>query len=377
MLKDSGPIGLSIMVVMAEGFLQVLEAKAMEEALHQQPPLVPLSFYRYVDDSHSRFKKTADSQSFLDLLNRQHGKIKYTMETENERKELPFLDIKVMNTGGGKYELDVYRKDAITNVQVKPDSSHDPKILRGIFKGFLNRANKICSPNYLDKEIEFLIKVFEENGYNRNSLLKMVEETKSNLTAFVPTAVPTGETNNGGEIMQTITLPWIPGVSPRLRKVYRKAGYKVAFKSGRNIGNILTSRNKMKLPKNSYPGVYKIPCSCGIPPYRGETKKRILTRSDEHKSNILKEQWTKSAVALHSKNCPGEINFEEAETVAIIPKAFDRKVRETLEIQKHDCHLTNGGMNPDHGQYVTTKFWFPMLKWLKKNEESTRREGEE
>lgn len=106
-------------------------------------------------------------------------------------------------------------------------------------------------------------------------------------------------------------------------------------------------------------------------------KKRILTRSDEHKSNILKEQWTKSAVALHSKNCPGEINFEEAETVAIIPKAFDRKVRETLEIQKHDCHLTNGGMNPDHGQYVTTKFWFPMLKWLKKNEESTRREGEE
>ena len=31
-LKDSGPIGLSIMVVIAEGFLQVLEAKAVNDA---------------------------------------------------------------------------------------------------------------------------------------------------------------------------------------------------------------------------------------------------------------------------------------------------------------------------------------------------------
>ena len=201
MLKDSGPIGLSIMVVMAEGFLQVLEAKAMEEALHQQPPLVPLSFYRYVDDSHSRFKDTTDSESFLNVLNQQNEKIKYTMETENESKELQFLDIKCMNTGGGKYELDVYRKDAITNVQVKPKSSHEPQILRGIFKGFLNRAYRICSQKYLDQEIEFLLKVFEENGYNKNSLQKMVKETKSRLT----TSEPTEENSKDAVIKQAIT----------------------------------------------------------------------------------------------------------------------------------------------------------------------------
>ena len=42
-LKDSGPIGLSLMVVMAEGWLQVLEAKAMNDALTSQPPLNLLS----------------------------------------------------------------------------------------------------------------------------------------------------------------------------------------------------------------------------------------------------------------------------------------------------------------------------------------------
>ena len=49
---------------------------------------------------------------------------------------------------------------------------------------------------------------------------------------------------------------------------------------------------------------------------------------------------------------------------------FDRKVRETLEIQKHDCHVSDGGMNPDKGQYVTTTFWIPLLKYLRKSEET-------
>ena len=170
--------------------------------------------------------------------------------------------------------------------------------------------------------------------------------------------------------MPTITLPWLPGISPKLRKAYKKAGYKVAFKSGKNLGAILSARNKSKLPKNSHPGVYKIPCSCGATPYRGETKKRVCSRCQEHQTNVEKEEWKKSAVALHAKNCNGEIQFQLAETVAVIPDKFERKVRETLEIQKHDCMVEDGGMNTDSGQYVTTKFWFPMLKYLKRKEEA-------
>ena len=377
MLKDSGPIGLSIMVVLAEGFLQVLEAKAIDEALHQQPPVIPLSFYRYVDDSHSTFESMNRADMFLDVLNKQHENIKYTIEKENEKKELNFLDIKIMNKGEGKYDFTIFRKEAITNVQVKPNSSHDPRILRGIFKGFLNRALSICSQNYLDQEIEFLVKTFEENGYSKEELLKMVQEVNYKGNADVSTNENSREsTTNGINNMEdqcyTITLPWIPGVSPKLRKAYRKAGYKVAFKSGRSIGDILTAKNKTKLPKNSRPGVYKIPCSCGITPYRGETKKRICTRVNEHIVNVEKGEWDKSAVAEHSKNCSGNILFDKAETVAVIDKTFERKVRETLEIQKHDCHIKDGGMNPDKGQNVTTKFWFPLLKFLKKSEKEDR-----
>ena len=200
----------------------------------------------------------------------------------------------------------------------------------------------------------------------------MVEEIKIKREGSLPTETTANETNDSP--MHTIRLPWIPKISPKLRSVYKKAGYKVAFKSGRNLGTILCARNKTKLPKNSYPGVYQIPCSCGIPAYRGETKKRICTRIDEHMINVQKEEHEKSGVSLHSKDCRGVIMFEEAETVAVVYNKFNRKVRETLEIQKNDCHISNGGMNPDKGQYVTTTFWIPLLKYLREAEEGQNRQ---
>ena len=102
--------------------------------------------------------------------------------------------------------------------------------------------------------------------------------------------------------------------------------------------------------------------------YRGETKKRICTRIEEHRSNVEKDEVEKSAVALHNKHCTGEINFEGAGTVAVVNNKFKRKVRETLEIQKHDCHISVGGINPDKGQYATTRFWVPLLKYLRKSD---------
>lgn len=362
-LNNSGPIGLSIMVVMAEAFLQTLEAKALNDALHKQPSVAPLSFVRYVDDSHSRFENEEFPEQFLEILNAQHPSIQYTMDRESTDKSLQFLDLMTTNNGEGRYEFKIYRKEAITNVQIKTNSSHDPKVLRGVFKGFVYRALALCSAKYVDEEIEFLIKVFEENGYKKEELRKLVSEVKDKHGP-APTRKNDEETE---ELGSTITLPWIPGVSPKLKKAYKKAGYRVTFKSGKNLGSILTANNKMKLPKNSYPGVYKIPCSCGQTPYRGETKKKISTRIKEHKEYIRKNQPKKSGIALHASTCDGEVLFEEAETEAVQPNKFLRKVREALEIQKHDCHTSYGGMNPDKGQYVTTKFWIPLMKYLKKS----------
>ncbi|XP_065667862.1 uncharacterized protein LOC136088126 [Hydra vulgaris] len=135
-MENSGPIGLSFMVVLAESFLQFHENNAIKMALTQNPALNLKSFLRYVDDSHARFSNIKQAKQFQDILNQQHPAIQYTIEVENETKTLNFLDITITNNTLGKYEYKVYRKEAITNIQIKPHSNHDPNILTAIFKGF-------------------------------------------------------------------------------------------------------------------------------------------------------------------------------------------------------------------------------------------------
>ena len=69
-LENSGTIGLALMLVISEAFLQRLEDKAMQEALVMN--LVPLTYKRYVDDSHARFETVHQSHSFLNNVNNQN-----------------------------------------------------------------------------------------------------------------------------------------------------------------------------------------------------------------------------------------------------------------------------------------------------------------
>ena len=91
------------MVVMAEGWLQVLEAKAIDEALNHQPPMAPLTFFRFVDNSHSRFNEIAGAETFLRILNSQDPSTQYTMEVEWDDKELTVLEVRWINSGQGAH----------------------------------------------------------------------------------------------------------------------------------------------------------------------------------------------------------------------------------------------------------------------------------
>ena len=133
-----------------------------------------------------------------------------------------------------------------------------------MFKGFVHRAKKICSPQYIEEELEFLINVFVENDYDENILRNIVQNY--NVQQNVQQTRKNTET-------KYVSLPFIPHKKHQLKKVFGKAGFTVAFKSGRNLQSALTNRNMPKLPENSYPGVYKIPCDCSGN-YIGQTGKK-------------------------------------------------------------------------------------------------------
>ena len=124
----------------------------------------------------------------------------------------------------------------------------------------------------------------------------------------------------------------------------------------------------MKLPPNSNPGIYKIPCPCGVPPYVGKTKLRTCKRLGQHQEYIHKEQWERSGAAQHAKTCPAGPDFGNATMLKTENRHFERSVREALEIQRHRSAPKFGGINQDEGQYVKTSFWMPFMDNITKEE---------
>ncbi|XP_065658640.1 uncharacterized protein LOC136083162 [Hydra vulgaris] len=246
-LEDAGPIGLSLMVVMAESFLQHYEEKALLQAQYLTPPICVKSFKRYVDDIHSSFINEAESERFLDLLNNQHTNIKYTIEKESDSHAINFLDLSITNNKSGTYLFNIYRKDAITNVQIKPHSCHDPKIIYGVFKGFIQRAFALCSKEHINHELKFLTEMFTENGYNKKILQNIVKKIKNNKQ--------NNQQNNNNNINKLepnyISLPWVPKLSNQLKQIFKSVGYTPVFKSPKNLQQLITQKNKPRLPNNS------------------------------------------------------------------------------------------------------------------------------
>ena len=93
-----------------------------------------------MDDSHARFGSRNNANEFLNFLNSQDPQMQYTIEYENEHKELNFLGVTIKNNLNQSYYFATYRKPAISNVKIKPHSNICPNIAKGVFKGFLLRA---------------------------------------------------------------------------------------------------------------------------------------------------------------------------------------------------------------------------------------------
>ena len=69
-------------------------------------------------------------------------------------------------------------------------------------------------------------------------------------------------------------LPWIPNISPKIKREFNKIGKDIAFTLGKNLQQTLCQKNKLRLLPNSQPGVYQLDCSCKGK-YISKLKKRV------------------------------------------------------------------------------------------------------
>ena len=106
------------------------------------PKLNTKNFKRFAVDSHARFDNTEQPLQFLDILNSQDASIQYTIEFENENKQLSLIDITITNTRNNSYDFKIFQKTLMTNIQIKPDSNIAPHIAMRVFKVFFYENTK-------------------------------------------------------------------------------------------------------------------------------------------------------------------------------------------------------------------------------------------
>ena len=91
------------MVVLSECYFQKIELISIIQALNLN--LAQETFKSFVDDSHTRFSNRQQSLQFLYILNFQDPSIQYSIQFENENKQLSFLDVSITNTGNNSYDF--------------------------------------------------------------------------------------------------------------------------------------------------------------------------------------------------------------------------------------------------------------------------------
>ena len=123
--------------------------------------IAPKTFCQDIIDSIARFGSRNNAIETLNVLNSQDPQLLYTIEYENDNKQLNFLDVPLRNNLNHSYDFAIYGKPALTNVQIEPHSNFCPNIAVRVFKIFLSRALHIT------KEIESSIRKSHQRIYEQ------------------------------------------------------------------------------------------------------------------------------------------------------------------------------------------------------------------
>ena len=280
--KDSGPIGLSLMVTVSQIWMIYTIEKAIQIA-RSRNLTVPRHLKVYMDDcwglvSYPRQGLRSSSVSSADpavefnqCLNEVHPRVQFTREDEIDGA-IAFLDVHLQRENNGKISTSVYRKPSNTNITIKPNSCQHPNTAIASFKSELCRAHRICSTDaHLQKEITFITNLFVDNGHDRALLQKVASSYKPPTTTTDHTNKKRITNKNKHNCKQKDTpdnlfdilpfrdidltdkeeyqpycrIPYIPGgIFHEIRRALKDAGVNTCATSGQKLGQVLCGKNK-------------------------------------------------------------------------------------------------------------------------------------
>ena len=279
---DGLAMGNPISATFANIFMSHHEKQWLENCPQQFKPLI---YRRYVDDTFMIFEREEQINQFYEYLNKQHQKISFTMEKE-ENNKLPFLDLLLEKNNENKLDISIYRKPTYTGLGTNFLSACFEEYKTNTITTFLHRAFSLTS-NFqsFHIEVEFLRRFFKENGFTDNLFFKY-------LRRFLNNKYDNREKKQGPE-KQTIFVkfPFISrGMNTTLKREIKELlnkhlpqlTLKIAIYNNYKIKSFF--KIKEQLPRSlSSSTVYLFTCSKCSLEYVGSTIKNLTLRVDEHR----------------------------------------------------------------------------------------------
>ncbi|KAJ8921335.1 hypothetical protein NQ315_002949 [Exocentrus adspersus] len=337
-------MGSSLSPIMSNIFMEHFEETYVKSYINK-----PKIWWRYVDDVFSIWPHGQDNLTdFLNFLNNIEPTIKFTLELE-ENNKLPFLDVMISkNTEiNSNFQTNVYRKKTNTNRYLNFDSNHHLSIKKGVIKSLYDRAKLVSSNvNFFNQEKDHIKNILKENAYPINLVDK----------AFLQIENPSHNNNQQRQNpVANMTIPYIPGISEKLKKLGNNFNIRTAFKTNNTLRSILTHTKPINKEQNEKNCIYQIPCQCGKH-YIGETSRPLDVRIKEHKNYVRNYQVDRSNLVQHVWDNHHQINWKEASIIQKEQNFGKRKLKESA------CIQLNGDNCFSAETLSLNRTWLPLLK---------------
>ncbi|XP_034950706.1 uncharacterized protein [Chelonus insularis] len=153
-------MGSPLSPIVAEIVMQDLENFCLSELDF------PVYFYtRYVDDI-LVFLPPNEVEKILDIFNKYHDRLKFTIEREVDKK-INFLELTLIRSSN-KIEFDWYQKPTATGRYLNYYSHHPKYQKLGIIKLLIDKAVLLCDPRFRNKNLGIIRESLFNNGYPKN-----------------------------------------------------------------------------------------------------------------------------------------------------------------------------------------------------------------
>ncbi|XP_038148866.1 uncharacterized protein LOC119788543, partial [Cyprinodon tularosa] len=325
--KHGCAMGSPVSLIVANLYMEEMEKRALDTF----NGIPPSHWFRYVDDTFVKIQ-LEEVEAFTKHINSVDRNIKFTREDAKDNK-LPFLDCLVSMEGDGSLNIEVYRKPTHTDQYLLFDSHHPLEHKLSVIRTLQHRAEHV--PTKTDgkqKEQKHIKDALRNCGYPNWAFIKSARKSKRHAT----------EDSDGKIKRKNITIPYIAGVSEKLKRIFSKHKIPVHFKPNQTLKQRLV-HPKDKTPRPNMSGVvYAVQCSeeCSDL-YIRETKQPLHRRMAQHRRAAASGQ--DSAVHLHLVD-KGH-SFED-QNVHILDKEnrwFERGVKEAIYVKREKPTLNRGG----------------------------------